>query len=135
MIISLTIAIDQLTGLASELVEELLSEVIRCSRRGNHIVAIPRATCDWATQNFQFSGIDRAHLETIREDFTQTGGLARNPRFVALEIASEDEPLQQLSANRWSIGITHALQSRAFERPILILENATNDGQMFKSLT
>jgi len=88
----------------------------------------------WAAQNLALSGQDRAHLEKVREEFTQLGGLRDAPTSRTLKIDALQQKLASVTDHVWSIGVEEVLASRFLEKTVLLLENATNDGELLGEL-
>lgn len=134
MIISIEISVNQLADQPIEKSEDFFSEILRSSRRGHHIVIIPRAIARWAAENLQLSGADRAHLERLKGEFTQLGGLREAPTTRMLKVNSFAQDLQTADERSWLIGVNEMLAGRFLEKPVLLLENATNDGDLYNEL-
>lgn len=131
MIISIEISVAQASEQPVARLEEFFSEVLRSSRRGHHIVIVPRGLARWALDNVQLSGHDRAHLERVKEEFTQLGSLRDDPDSRVLKVVSLHQELQMAGDHAWLIGIEEMLDSRFLDKPVLLLENATNDGDLY----
>jgi len=134
MIISIEISVAQASEQPVARLEEFFSEVLRSSRRGHHIVIVPRELARWAMDNVQLSGHDQAHLERIREEFTQLGSLRNDPGSRVLKVVTLHQELQTAGDQAWSIGIEEMLAGRFLDKPVLLLENATNDGDLYTEL-
>ena len=134
MIISIEISVTQANEQPLGKLEEFFSEVLRSSRRGHHIIIVPRSLARWAMDNIHLSGHDQAHLERVREEFTQIGSLRNDPASRVLKVVSLHQELQAAGDHAWSIGIEEILDSRFLDKPVLLLENATNDGELYNEL-
>lgn len=108
--------------------EELFTELIRSSLRGHHLILIDRLCCTWALENLNITRREKAHLEHLRNAFTQRGALRREA-LVQLIVGLGSYGLQ-LQDQAFVIGHRQLLIGRFLEKPVLLVENAEADGAL-----
>ena len=75
MIFFLDCRVDDLVGTCRGELEDLFSRLVEADRFGRHFFVARRELCEWAAENLELAGRDRAHLGTIREEFAERYGL------------------------------------------------------------
>ncbi|MBB3440950.1 hypothetical protein [Rhizobium sp. BK379] len=113
--------------------EYLFSEVLRASILGKHFVLLDRVTCDWAMGNLTLGAQYQAHLQLLKQEFTQRGAI----RAVAGQILSikiGGNGLQPVTSQKYEIGHRTLLQGNYLDVAVLLVANTANDGEFLKQI-
>lgn len=124
---------DELTATPAEEVEDLFLELVRASIVASHYVIITRSACDWANENLDLGRKYKAHLTSIKQDFTTKASILQLTHNV-LKVGIGSSGLQTLSSGGYQIGHRALLRSKYLEQPVLLVENAENDGDFVRSI-
>lgn len=131
MLVSIKASRQQLDAADADQIEELFEELVRANQRGNHFILIDRPTCDWAIDNLPLGKRHKAHLEHIKQRYTQAASLLSQARkYIQIKIGHK--PLEQVNQKRFEIGHINLLGGNYLDKPRLIVENSKYDGGLFK---
>lgn len=107
-----------------------IAELTRAHRFGHHLAIIGRPTAQWLLRNVQLGAVERATLERIVGEFTQTGGLrAQATRKVRIVTDKTCAPIR--NGNVLEVGLVHVSSPYLCDRAALVVENAQNDGRLY----
>lgn len=133
MIIYLEMSPEELSGLENPYLSNCFAEIIRASRNGYHKVIVPRAVAKWAVENLDLTLQDKAHLDRLRAEFSQSGSQIKDSKYV-LVLKPRNEPYFDQSEGRYYIDIFSAAHSGMIAPPLLLVENAATDGAVYSYL-
>ncbi len=121
-------------GLEAENKDELAdfyAELVRASFRSIHLVVCSRDTCKWVSENLQISEREKAHLNHIREKFTEYGALKKSA-YSSLTILLGSQPISETEPKHFSIGHMSLLDSDYLDPAQLLVENNNTDGKLYE---
>ncbi|MGV2016792.1 hypothetical protein [Agrobacterium sp. 22-223-1] len=124
---------DELVSAPIEEVEQLFSELVRASIFASHYVIITRDACGWASDNLDLGRKYKAHLNSIKQDFTTKASILGQAKNV-LKVGIGSSGLQSLTGGGYEIGHRALLRGRYLEQAVLLVENAENDGDFARSI-
>jgi hypothetical protein len=133
MLFNLDLADNELASIARDVLAAAVSDLLRASRLGDHLVVVSRSSCRWLQENLDLSQRENAMLSRLGQDFTQTGDLPRRAR-VYVSLTHEMQRDLQVNGNAIAVSVRRLVQYRLLERPILLVENIANDGDLFSFL-
>lgn len=129
MIIEIAGSVDHLIVADHEKLSDLVCELLRAHRRGDHLLIIPRAECDWLTGNLDLNDREKATLSRIRRDFAQAGSLrAKALLRMKIDVSHVGPPVRD--GNKLVLGVEEALRID-FAPVQLVIENSEYDGRLY----
>lgn len=129
MLINLRTTVESIAAEETQEIEELVSDLLRASSQGLHLVVIDRKICEWAKGNLSLNNRELAQLDRIRELYTQRGSL---PAIAgcSLEVVTGDAQLVEHEPHKYQIGHRPFLAGNYLEASRLLVEHIENDGDM-----
>ncbi|WP_170468127.1 hypothetical protein [Ruegeria arenilitoris] len=110
--------------------EELLTEVARSSRCGNHIFVLQRKLAKFASEQECLADLHRAEFRKLSQAAAQNFSLlSKAAGYVEIKIG--DQFQTNTRENSWTVGHRKLLHGRLLEKPRLILEDAHSDGEVY----
>ena len=133
MLIHISTTCEYLASVKPPALSEVLNEILRAHRLGHHIVIIERDVSEWIKVNVPLNSSELNILKRITSELTQSWGLVgRSKMFVRLVDCVKGE-YRKLGA-AIEIPILDVSVLRILERPLLLVENAETDGEIYKLL-
>lgn len=123
-------SIEELTAYDSLKIQLAVSEIIRASRKGYHLISLSRKTATWIAENVDLSNADKSQVSSIGANYTQTGGLSQVAALY-VEISSMNNDFELLD-NKLKVSQSYIIKSNLLEPARLIVENIDNDGWLFE---
>lgn len=133
MIFSFEASVDELDFAPVEEVEQLFLALVQASILAIHYIIINREACVWAEENLDLGRKYKAHLNTIKQEFTTRASILEQARNI-LWVGIGSSALQPLTGTGYEIGHRALLKGRYLERAVLLVENAANDGDFTRSI-
>jgi hypothetical protein len=124
---------DQLANLPLDVLESAVSSLLRAHRLGEHLIVIPRSLATGIAQRADLSRIERATLDRIAKDYTQSGTLHERAT-IFVEITGDNADVLRSRGNRIQVSLSQIEKTRMLERPILLVENLVHDGLLYGSM-
>lgn len=110
--------------------EEALGAILQAHRRGNHFVVLPRALCSQLLSSVPLTRANRATLEQLEQEYTQTGHLLRSSQFSINIRGFSQSPISE-AQGQINIPINNSDLFEVLEKPVLILEDFESDGDFY----
>lgn len=133
MIFFINIETEELKSLPSEEMEELLSEIGRSSRLGNHIFVLERSLADFASAQACLGDLHRAEFRKLRKSAAKNFSLLYDAhRYVEVIIGDQLENAQH--NRKWIVGHQLLLKKNYLSTPQLIIEDAHSDGEIYRKV-
>jgi hypothetical protein len=123
----------QLLELSVELLADPISGLIQAHRSGTHLVVIDRQCASWLHENVDLSKRDKAMLERMAQEFTQSAGLRRKAKAYVRLTADRTQDLL-VQDREINIALEKLTQYRLLEKSILLVENIETDGRLYEFL-
>lgn len=112
--------------LASQNLAPIVSDILRARRMGTHLIVIDRRLST-RLQQLDLSQSDRAILNRLGHEFTQTGSLHRfSPNYIRVS-NSANATASRLGA-AFIVPLTYLRDTRLLDFPVLLVENLDSDG-------
>lgn len=108
----------------------LVVELLRADRKGNHIIVIPRITCQWLRETLDLSQIDRAHLRRLESRFTQLGGLYKQAAIFTTVYLNFDSEFK-FEGKQLQISMRLLLEGNLLDPPVFLVEDSVSDGGFY----
>lgn len=131
MLIHFVATIDQISAENPEEIEQLISNLLRASSTGAHLVVVDRMICDWVKAHLSLNNREVAQLDRLKELYTQRGGLPSIARSI-LEVEVGNAPLAEHQPHKYRIGHQPFLSGNYLEAAKLLVEHIENDGDMLE---
>ena len=134
MIFHLECSIQNLADVDRVELEDLFSRLVEADRFGRHFFVARRELCEWAVQQLELSGSVRAHLTSIREEYTERYALIGNSRAhtnvtLSLEDVSFDGRSTFCVGHRALLDGEYLWRSTSF-----VVEDGRTDAQLYEHL-
>ncbi|MCY1669305.1 hypothetical protein [Rhizobium sp. SL86] len=111
---------------------ELARELLRCHRRGHHLVVLDR-TIAAAIQDLDLSNQEKALTNRLSQDYTQTGNLHKQA-YAYVSIVNDISVFAHKQDNCFKISIGAAIESRVLDPCAVVVEDVVSDGFMYKQI-
>lgn len=115
------------------LLSRLLTEVLRAHRLGHHLVIMPRQTSLWFLANVQLGLMERATVERLVGEFTQTGSL-RDLALERLRIVGDHVGPPVSIGNAVHMSFEEASNLSLSDKSILLVEDTASDGRLYVAI-
>lgn len=117
------------TASKSEKFLHIVGELLRSSRLGHHLLVLNRGLIA-RLLDFDLGQLNRAHLQRLSHEFTQTGRLYEvATALIRVTTDDIDEPV--LSGSALVVPISKISEMGILEKTALLVENADNDGWLY----
>jgi hypothetical protein len=133
MLFYLDIGGDELSSIPAEPLSDALSELIQAHRSGHHLAVISRASAQWIRDHINLSERDKAMLDRIAQDFTQSADLRRSASMF-VELRGPTGANLASNGNAIIVKVDRIRDYRVLERSILLVENTAADGSLYSFL-
>ena len=124
MLIHFVATIEQISAENPEEIERLISNLLRASSTGTHLVVVDRMICDWVKAHLSFNNREVAQLDRLKELYTQRGGLPSIARSI-LEVEVGNAPLAEHQPHKYRIGHEPFLSGNYLEAAKLLVATPT----------
>jgi hypothetical protein len=131
MIIHFEFSPSELAGLSVDLLREVCSELLRAYRRGYHVVVIERATAAWLLENVVLTAQEKATLNKISAEYTQSGDLIRRCS-TYIKVGSFAQGTIRRVGRAFEISPDEIIRPHLLDRVAFVVEDIVNDGGLYE---
>lgn len=132
MIVEFRISIADLKSIKRDTLEESLQELLIAYKRGYHLLVIPPDIAKWISRNIKLINADRALIERIGREYTQSKFLALSALLKLVVVKEQNTLLKQ--GDEYLIGLDLIPGARLLQPTVLIVENLENDGEFYTAV-
>lgn len=133
MLIHLDFDHDALRSVDTSLLSSAVTELLRCHRYGHHLLVINRRLSRSLLSELTLSAADRAALERIGQEYTQSADLLRrSPLYIVVKLDAQ-VPMRNVGS-AIEISIATISEPYLLDRVVLIVEDSESDGRMYELL-
>ncbi|QND39961.1 hypothetical protein HB771_25300 [Rhizobium leguminosarum bv. viciae] len=130
MIFDLTASIADLQVSDKNRLHNVISDLLSVHRAGHHLMIVPRELADWLVANIAFNDRDKALLNWLKDDFTQSEQLLEIAD-IRVSVAPSNKAGIVVEANRIVVGLNDVNWTYLLDRANLLIEDAEYDGQLY----
>lgn len=130
MIMALQGELSDLVAADQSMLEHTVLELLRAHREGHHLVIFPRAVSKYLLENFDFGSRDRATLERLAADYTQTASLLASAASHLSIVVNHRSGVEVRGASV-VVGLDDVQHGYTFDRSALVVEDQNTDGQLY----
>ena len=132
MLIEIGLATQNLKNMDDIHVSRLFESIAGASFDGNHKIYLPLDVFEYLMKSSLLSISARGAIQKISEDRAQLGGLLKDNSIPKLTVTNSESGLERGTGNHFQIGFVEFLEGDYLMRPILAVENSSNDGRFYK---
>ena len=134
MIFHLNCSIEDLVATDTLELEELFSRLLEADRMGRHLFISKRALCTWAVECLDLSGRDRAHLASIREQYTTRRSLLKYC-FAYVDVLLGGNSVRFDGKQMFSVGHRLLLNGEYLSRSAsFVVEDSDSDARLYEHI-
>jgi hypothetical protein len=133
MIIHFDFSIEELALAIPQQLRQFIAEGIRAHRLGMHVLVLDRAVADYLLTHIDLSDLERAAVQKLRGEFTQTADLVRRSKW-HLKVRALPSDTKRVVGNGIEISLDLATNPDVFARTAIVVEDAISDGRFFEFL-
>ena len=114
-----------------DLLRDRIGELLRAHRRGHHLAVLSRPTAIWCLEHNLFVGSEKATLQQLELEATQSLTLIQRAR-PYVEIVSTETTLEILECRVIRLSLNHEEFEGIVQCPLVVVEDFINDGSVIR---
>lgn len=132
MLIHFDISESELSAIDQALLEVRVSELLRAHRKGQHLLVVRRPSAAWLRRELSLNPQDKATLERIEQEATQTGDLLRRARHLTRIVPSGT--IHRCDERQVDLPLTFPNFDDVISLPVFIVEDIDDDVELMEFL-
>lgn len=133
MIFEITATIEDLIAAQRDRLTDMTCELLRAHRMGHHFLIVPREPSGWLLDNLDFNERERATLQKIRNDYTQSASL-RGKALARIVIDVGHKSGATRDGKSIIVGLADISGYSLVEQTQLLVEDTESDGRLYEKI-
>ena len=132
MLIEIGLSVENIENMEEVYVSRLFESIAVAAFSGNHKIYLPLDVFEYLMASNILSKSARGAIQKISENRSQFGGLLKKDTIPKLTVNNSKGGLKRGTGNHFQIGYENFLDGDYLMRPVLAVENSSNDGRFYK---